>query len=42
MPKTCAALDRFIANSTSFPPVEDRIRPKVIYQPKGQHDDKKP
>lgn len=42
MPKTGAALDRFITNSTSFSPVEDRIRPQVIYQPKGKHDEKKP
>lgn len=42
MPKTGAALDRFVTNSTSFSPVEDRIRPQVIYQPKGKHDEKKP
>lgn len=42
MPKTSAALDRFITNSTSFSPIEDRIRPQIIYQPKGKHDEKKP
>lgn len=42
MPKTSAALDRFITNSTSFSPVEDRIGPQIIYQPKGKHDEKKP
>lgn len=42
MPKTSAALDRFITNSTSFSPVEDRIGPQIIYQPEGKHDKKKP
>lgn len=42
MPKTSAALDRFITNSTSFSPVKDRIGPQIIYQPEGKHDEKKP
>lgn len=41
MPQTSATFDRFIANTTSLSSVENRVRPKVIYQPEWQHDDEK-
>ena len=41
MPETSAAFDRLITNPTPFSSVENRIRPQIVYQPKGKHDDKK-
>lgn len=41
MPQTSATFDRFIANTTSLSSVENRVRPKVVYQPEWQHDDEK-
>lgn len=42
MPQTGTTLHRFIANPTSFCPVEDRVRPQVVDQPKWEHQQNKP